>query len=1023
MKRISLMMLVFALMVSAGSVVQADWNEGDAYKWVQYPDLSTYGIDVNATVPYKLADDFECTVTGPLTDFHIWCSWLDDWYGPDPAAINFMIEIYDDIPADPCGGMPYSMPGTLLWQHYYPAGSFVPRPWAEQIYEGWMDPPDWYLFPADFTCWQYNFFVDPCDPDIFRQQGSPDNPKIYWLAVQAQPMQPGPLWGWKTSVEHWNDDAVWTDGIVPWQELRYPPGHELMGQSIDLAFVITGEEEHTDELDWGDAPDYAPVGGGYPTLAISNGANHIIQGPWLGLANDAPDPEPDGQPEPAALGDDIDILYPPVNDDENGVRINGFILGQPGSIDFDVSGGGGVVQIWIDWNIDQIWQAGEQVVNAAYVNGTYTVPLTPPPGAVVGQTFLRARISINGGLSPVGPAPDGEVEDHELYIEEEQPDELDWGDAPDGPYPTLSASLGANHLIVSGGPWLGDATDTPDAEADGQPDPAALGDDNDGNDDEDGVNIPILQQGRTDTITYEVNGAAGGAWVKIWLDMDGDGVWQDPAEVIEDTLQTNGVYSINITPPLNSVVGQTFLRARISTTSGLPPTGSAQDGEVEDHEVIIEEGRELITKFLQRPQDGPDYFGHDELSTAYTWYDFTDPCGPMMIGYEGCYMADDFADPRTSDVVRVRWWGSYMEEVYEQPVVHFMIIFETDVPLGDPDNPYPYSHPGEVILAQEVWLGGNDPLALNPGEYSENLISGGGPPCNESLYEYEAFLEIPFDQEPDTVYWIKIVALVDVDPIQMQIVENCLIQHGIDLCSFLNLPLAQQMTMCPEMMPLTRWGWHNRDYEKLDQFASWPPAVIPGEHLVNVIHDPHIGRDLEIWHFQDDAVSGDIQIAYMAGAEPVIDQPTYVDEYYKYFWPLCPPIWGVDGPEEIEMYSKDLAFELLTPACLTPATAIEPGSGLSYYAEWILVGAPECWCCKSQCYGDGDCLLGGSSKTGFYHVGAGDLSQLLAAWKVLDPTKGPGIWTVPYGICADYDHTAHGSAKTGYYRVGAPDLA
>ena len=33
---------------------------------------------------------------------------------------------------------------------------------------------------------------------------------------------------------------------------------------------------------------------------------------------------------------------------------------------------------------------------------------------VVGQTFARFRISKQGGLGPEGPAPDGEVEDHEV---------------------------------------------------------------------------------------------------------------------------------------------------------------------------------------------------------------------------------------------------------------------------------------------------------------------------------------------------------------------------------------------------------------------------------------------------------------------------------------------------------------------------------------------------------------------------------------------------------------------------------
>jgi|LGVE01.1.fsa_nt_gb hypothetical protein len=46
-------------------------------------------------------------------------------------------------------------------------------------------------------------------------------------------------WGWETSYEHWNDDAVRGNIAGPWEELRYPEGHPLEGQSIDMAFEIT----------------------------------------------------------------------------------------------------------------------------------------------------------------------------------------------------------------------------------------------------------------------------------------------------------------------------------------------------------------------------------------------------------------------------------------------------------------------------------------------------------------------------------------------------------------------------------------------------------------------------------------------------------------------------------------------------------------------------------------------------------------------------------------------------------------
>jgi hypothetical protein len=71
--------------------------------------------------------------------------------------------------------------------------------------------------------------------------------------------------------------------------------------------------------------------------------------------------------------------------------------------------------------------------------GTFPVPASAAPG----PTFARFRFSSAGGLSYTGLAPDGEVEDYYVIIEEP----LDFGDAPDPTYPTLSVSNGARHLI------------------------------------------------------------------------------------------------------------------------------------------------------------------------------------------------------------------------------------------------------------------------------------------------------------------------------------------------------------------------------------------------------------------------------------------------------------------------------------------------------------------------------------------------------------------------------------------------
>ena len=41
--------------------------------------------------------------------------------------------------------------------------------------------------------------------------------------------------GWKTSLDHWNDDAVWTREPPAWEELIDPTG-----ASMDMASAITG---------------------------------------------------------------------------------------------------------------------------------------------------------------------------------------------------------------------------------------------------------------------------------------------------------------------------------------------------------------------------------------------------------------------------------------------------------------------------------------------------------------------------------------------------------------------------------------------------------------------------------------------------------------------------------------------------------------------------------------------------------------------------------------------------------------
>lgn len=217
-----------------------------AFKWIQDPDLDVTGIDVNVTAApglpaFILADDFLCDRSGPVTDIHIWGSWLADYepFDDDPGAVVFTLSFHADVPADTAAG-DYSHPGEVLWIHTFQPGEFQVERVPIVLEEGWMNPPDDYIYPGDTNCWRYRFYVPP--HEAFHQEGSEQEPLVYWLDVQARPVDKFAWFGWKTSMIHWNDDATWGAGEEPypgpWSELRYPPQHQFAGHSMDMAFAL-----------------------------------------------------------------------------------------------------------------------------------------------------------------------------------------------------------------------------------------------------------------------------------------------------------------------------------------------------------------------------------------------------------------------------------------------------------------------------------------------------------------------------------------------------------------------------------------------------------------------------------------------------------------------------------------------------------------------------------------------------------------------------------------------------------------
>jgi len=162
-------------------------------------------------------------------------------------------------------------------------------------------------------------------------------------------------------------------------------------------------------MDFGDAPDPSRH-----TRLADDGARHIVDEEYyLGLRIDE---EPDGQPNPAAIGDDI----PDRRDDEDGVWFTTSLLpGRNVSLIVEASTEG-YLDAWVDSDNDGDWGgAGEQIfVGQPLSAGFNVLSFEAPRTAVQGPAFSRFRFSSWGYLSYTGVASDGEVEDHYLPITE-----------------------------------------------------------------------------------------------------------------------------------------------------------------------------------------------------------------------------------------------------------------------------------------------------------------------------------------------------------------------------------------------------------------------------------------------------------------------------------------------------------------------------------------------------------------------------------------------------------------------------
>lgn len=170
-----------------------------------------------------------------------------------------------------------------------------------------------------------------------------------------------------------------------------------------------------------------------------------------------------------ALGDD----FQGSPDDEDGVQGSRTLL--PGSIQTIVvtASAVGYLNAWVDFDDSETFDPGEQIFTGKLLNpGANTLTFNVPAGLTPAKTFARFRFSQSPVIAATGHSSSpGEVEDYEVAIGNQ-----DFGDAPDS-FRTLEQNLGAAHVHDPNNdenPYIGSP---PDIEADGQPGPLALGDD------------------------------------------------------------------------------------------------------------------------------------------------------------------------------------------------------------------------------------------------------------------------------------------------------------------------------------------------------------------------------------------------------------------------------------------------------------------------------------------------------------------------------------------------------------------
>jgi hypothetical protein len=548
-------------------------------------------------------------------------------------------------------------------------------------------------------------------------------------------------------------------GYTGSDSFTYAVSDDKGAMAIGTVTIYVSAAPVQDEWDFGDAPDDPQKGYYYPTTQAHNGAANRVSPnvPDRIRLGANVDTEADGQPDLKALGDDNN------GDDETGVNfLTPLIRGKTGQIEMTIQGKGNPVFWggWIDWNADGDWNdAGEQVIDnsqqpVSLQSGTlYIKPtVSVPPNAKLGPTYARFRVQEGVPPQPTGASLEyGEVEDYAIVIGSDGPypswvtKEYDYGDAPTtNELPGLPKSYPeASHQL--GGPYLGMPGDEPDPELGMQPHAQALGDNIHGYDDENALFDVHLYQGQMSHLSLYVQDNTGPFiefTVAAWIDLNADGDWDDPGELVRHTdfyggptgggMPSTSNLQFDFPLPATAKVGWTFARFRIyegleAVNPSISPSGPAGPGEVEDYLVEIKAGGSGLPPSVALPPTGgvapggvlppmptlpPGYciwgYKYNDLNGSHAWDLGEKPVAnwPVWLDTNNDGQADTFTSTDSSGVFIFAGLQLGTYTVGEQPQVGWTQTYPTSgtysVEIKSNQNQNQFQFPGILFGNQQT---------------------------------------------------------------------------------------------------------------------------------------------------------------------------------------------------------------------------------------------------------------------------------------------------------------------------------